>query len=286
MARNINEIKDSMTAEFMASDAAQDKYGFAPGAAFGDVFSAVSLENIIFYCVAFCAWVVESLFDTHKQEVLRIIDTLKPHSAAWYVTIAKAFQYSFDLLPDSDKFDNGTHTTDEIETSKIVKYAAVIEFPQKLQMKVAKLSGNDLTGLATDELAAFTTYIQQVKDAGVRLEILTAPADLLKLGLRIYYDALLLKSDGTRIDGEDGNVVETAIKQYLSSIEFDGTVVLAKLVDALQAVEGVKIPHIDLAQFKYGDLPYQNIDVKYQPMAGYMRLDENQTEITYLTIEN
>jgi hypothetical protein len=71
--------------------------------------------------------------------------------------------------------------------------------------------------------------------------------------------------------------VQKAIKNYLQNLPFNGVFVLAHLVDTLQAVEGVEIPVIDSANVApyLSEIllaPYQTVDVKYIPAAGYLRL--------------
>lgn len=44
MARNINDIKSEIAREFMRNEAAAGIYGFEPGAEFGSVFGAASIE--------------------------------------------------------------------------------------------------------------------------------------------------------------------------------------------------------------------------------------------------
>jgi hypothetical protein len=44
----------------------------------------------------------------------------------------------------------------------------------------------------------------------------------------------------------------------------------------------VVIPHIGLAQARYGEIPYTPFDVKYSPDAGYLRiLNDADLQISY-----
>ena len=52
MARTIDQIKESITSEYLAQREVQIKYGITPGTKWEDAFSKVSIENIIFYVVA------------------------------------------------------------------------------------------------------------------------------------------------------------------------------------------------------------------------------------------
>ena len=73
MARTITEIKATITTEFMGSDVMATIYGFTKNDSFDERFSKVSFESILFYIIAFVAFTIEKLFDTHKQEVSPIL---------------------------------------------------------------------------------------------------------------------------------------------------------------------------------------------------------------------
>jgi hypothetical protein len=283
MARITEEIHQQIGAEFVADANVQEKFDLPANADYNSSFSVVSLVRLIFYPVSYAIHVLERLFDTHKQEVSDYILRMKPHSAAWYVTVAKRFQYGYSLLPDSDLFDNGTHTEEEIESSKIVKYAAFIERGGRLQIKVAKQGGDgDLMPLESAEQTAFQSYLNRVRDAGVSISILTLPADSLKLEIDIYYNALIIDANGERIDGTAPTPVRDAIRNYLANIEFDGTFVLANLIDAIQQVEGVRFPYPRVVQTRYGALAWENVEAQYLPVSGYLRIADADLTLNYL----
>lgn len=270
-----------MTAAFIENGSIQSVYRLDPAKSFDEQFSKVSIESILFYIVAASMWVLEQLFNSHKSEVTDIINRLKPHSAKWYAERAKDFQHGFNLLPDSDQFDNTGKTADQISASKIVAYSAVIEQPKKLEIKVAKLQAGDLSKLTASELAAFSTYIARIKDAGVFVSALSDDPEQLRLQLKIYYNPLVLNSTGKRVDGTDDKPIPNAVRAYLRSIEFNGTLVLAHLVDRLQQVDGVLIPHVISSKYKYGNLNWVDFDVMHQPGSGYIRIADADLLITY-----
>jgi len=243
--------------------------------------SASSIWRLIVYIISYAAWTLEVLFDLHRSEVSDIIADLKPHTARWYATKAKLFQFGFDLIPDSDQYDNTDKTDDEIAASRIVAYSAVIELERKLLIKVAK-EEDDLGPLDAVEMKAFSEYIARIKDAGVQTEIISMPADNLRLSIDIYYNPLVLDAEGQRLDGTSQTPVADAIRAYLKNLPFNGQLVLAFLTDAMQAVDGVVIPHLNSAEYQYGDLGYRLIDVIYQPEAGYIRIADEDLEINYI----
>ncbi len=250
--------------------------------------SKVAIWRLWTYITAFVIHTLERIFDQHKKEVAEALSEQKPHTARWYRNKALAFQYGFDLLEDSDKFDNTGYTEDEINNSKIVKYSAVTESEteSRLIVKIATEQGGELQPISTVQKASFEAYMNEIKDAGVKITIINYLPDILKLQMKIYRDPLVLDENGMSIlTGE--KPVENAIKEYLKNLPFDGELVLAHLVDALQKVEGVKIPHIILAESKWIDAgtngygQFQPIEVKTIPISGYFKI-ENFNNISYV----
>ncbi len=202
--------------------------------------------------------------------------------------MALAFQYGFDLLTDSDKFNNGTATDEQIQASKIVKYAAVNEGLQdsRVIIKIAGESNGVLAPITNAEREAFEDYINEVKYAGIKISVINYLPDKLDLTLQIYRDPLLIDASGNSILN-GGKPVEVAITEYMKELPFNGELVLAHLVDKLQQVEGVRIPHIievksswiDPALGGYGTP--QPINVKAIPESGYYEVP-NFNNITYV----
>jgi len=250
--------------------------------------SKVAIWRLWVYIIAVAIWSLEKLFDQHRADIDKRLAELKPHTARWYRSKALAFQYGFDLLPDSDKFNNQGHTEEAIEAGKIVKYSAVIESKNegRLIVKIAGEQGEQLQPITDAQKQAFEAYLQEIKDAGVRLSVVNYQPDVLHLQMKIVYDPLVLDSNGQSIIHAT-KPVEEAIKSYLKRLPFNGELVLAHLIDALQQAEGVKIPHLVLAQSKnitssgdYG--AFETIEISKIPTAGYFTID-NFNDITYVS---
>ena len=250
--------------------------------------SKVAIWRLWVYIIAVAIWSLEKLFDQHRADIDKRLAELKPHTARWYRSKALAFQYGFDLLPDSDKFNNVGHTEEAIEASKIVKYSAVIESKNegRLIVKIAGEQGNTLQPITDAQKQAFEAYLQEIKDAGVRLSVVNYQPDVLHLQMKIIYDPLVLDSNGQSILHAT-KPVEDTVKSYLKRLPFNGELVLAHLIDALQQAEGVKIPHLVLAQSKnitigggYG--AFETIEISKIPTAGYFTID-NFNDISYVS---
>jgi len=272
MARSIAEIKAAIIAQVQA-DAV-----LGPGLT---STSTVAIWRLWAYVVAVCQWTLENLFDFHKGEVQGIIKTQKPHSLQWYVTMAKAFQYGASLPADSDTYAVVPPADASV---LIVSNAAGAELVNLLRIKVAKGTVGALTALSTPELTAFTAYMQKIKDAGVRVQCTSGAGDTLQPTIKIYYDALVLALDGTRLDGTEGFSVEKAIKKYLTELPFNGDFIVNRMIDAIEAVDGVVIADVQAVKAYYGAVPPISIEARYTPDAGYMVLDVAwfESHVTYV----
>lgn len=275
MARKTQEIKDEITTAFMGNEAIRVAYGYSVGAVFEETFSKASLENILFEIFAISIWTLEKLFDTHKKEIDTLIFEQKNGTLPWYRTMALAFQYGFDLLPDSDKFNNEAATEEQIESSKIIKYAAVLESPQdsRVIIKIAGETNGVLAPITPAQNEAFESYINEVRYAGVKTTIINYLPDRLFLNILIKRDALVLDNKGMSILNANYPVNE-AIAEFMKELPFDGELRLSALTDKLQAVEGVldaTILSADSAWVNDYDNP-QPIFISKIPTSGYFEI--------------
>jgi hypothetical protein len=141
--------------------------------------------------------------------------------------------------------------------------------------------------LSAAERSALAIYMDRVKDAGVHLSITTQTGDNLKLTVEISYDALVINSDGERIDGASLTPVLDAVKAYLLALPFNGLLVLNRLIRAVEDVEGVVICKIVLAQIQVGGGGYSTFSKEALPDAGYLTLNDDffNDNITYVAHE-
>jgi hypothetical protein len=202
----------------------------------------------------------------------------------------KAFQYGYNLVPEKDYYDNTGLDATAVAASKIITYAAFVEEPYT-RLKLAKNVGSGLGKLADAELAAAIEYVMRFRAAGLKLKrsTLTVPttitstdADNLLLNIRIKYNPLVLSAVGARLDGTSVTPVADAVRSYLGNIGFNGLFSAQKLVDAIQAVDGVDDLHIDQIQTKYGALVYTSVDIDFIPDSGYLVIADADLTIQYI----
>ncbi|MBV6442762.1 MAG: hypothetical protein EPGJADBJ_04486 [Saprospiraceae bacterium] len=244
--------------------------------------SVTAIWRLWTYIVAASVWTLETLFDSFKVETSALIAAQKPHTLRWYQAKALAYQHGGTLLEGSDQYDNASLTPDQIADMKIVAQAAAVEDPTNnaVVVKVAKDDGGELEPLDGSETTAITAYFATIKDAGVKLLVRSVNADRLRIEVDVYYDATILSSDGARLDGTDSEPVQTAVKAFLRAAPFDGEFVKAHLVDAMQVIEGVKVPDLKVCQARRDDDPsFSSVNVFYQPFAGYLKIYDEEDDL-------
>lgn len=267
MARSINEIKEEAAREFMKNEAAAERYGFAVGAAFGDYFGAASVENILLYVWAVCAWTVEQLVGRHKAEVTERLEELTAHRPKWYRDKVLGFMEGKALEPDSDRYDTVGMSEAEIAAARVVKHAVATESRDAslLTIKVAGESGGKRRPLSGEQERQLKAYISEIKDAGVRTALVNMEADTFGCTVDVYYNAVL----------EPGSVqtaCEGAILDYIENLPFNGEYTNMALIDRLQAVEGVKIAELrDSTAQAADESTTTRINARITPKAGYFK---------------
>lgn len=248
--------------------------------------SKVAIFRLFVFIVASAIWFLENLFDNHYKEVQDVIKRDKAHRPSWYKTKALSFQYGFALIPDTDEYNNTGHTDEEIQNSKVIKYAAVTSSGGQLSIKIATETAGVLSPIAPEVKSAFEAYILEIADCGVKYLVVNHLPDILLLNLKIFINPLVLDSTGMSI--LNGNYpAQDAIKEYMKELPFDGKLVLAHLIDKIQKAEGVVIPHLINAESQAIDIntnvykEAQPIDVKTIPESGYFTIP-NFDNISYV----
>ncbi|MBQ4476670.1 MAG: hypothetical protein II935_10830, partial [Bacteroidales bacterium] len=146
MARTTKEIADGMKQGFVNDTSIRSMYsldtdwenkGTQTALEFYNAhFSAVSIETIFIYLVAIVANAIEVLFDEHKANITRIVETERFGLPGWYRKMALQFRFGAavnDDINDPDYYSpTGNFATtdtyleqyqDDERYPRIVKYA-------------------------------------------------------------------------------------------------------------------------------------------------------------------
>lgn len=274
MARTIIDIQNEVYAKIAADPTLPSS------------ISKSAMYRIFTFIICYAIWIVESLFDTHKQEVDAIIEAKMPHRPSWYRTKALEFQYGFNLITDTDNFDNTGYTAEQIEASKIIKYCAVPKGKAQKYIKIATEVGGVLSPINDLQKAAFQAFMDEISDWGVDYFIVNNPPDILLLDMDVYVNPLVLNANGMSI--VNGNYpIQDAILEYMKNLPFNGELVLFDLGSKIKSVDGVDFPGTINAQSQINDigtgnyLDPQPITEKTVPESGYFTIP-NFNNIRYV----
>lgn len=277
MARSIDDIKKQVTATLVNG---LHSIGINVSA---DTWSSTNVLRMLVFIFSVSANILETLFDTLTSDVKQYIANMKPGSLKWYTSMALQYQHGFPLIAESDEFDNTGKTDEQIQNSKIIKYAACVEAENQhgrmyLRLKLASVDNDELNQLSPVQLAGVKEYFGRIKYAGIPLVVESNIADKIRMKWRIYYDPLLLDVNGNRLDGTADDVVINAIKQYLKQLPFNGIYAIQKHEDYVQQVEGVLLCPVQYAQRQFGVYEWEYISTIIIPEGGYFRF-ENETDL-------
>ena len=232
MARSVKQIHNGMLTDIASNEVLS---------AYLTSNSMYAIFRLFTFIIATAIWIFESFLDQHILEIDYKLANQKAGTVPWYRTMALRFQYGFDLVQDKDYFDNGNATAEQIEDSKIIKYAAVNEAEDSSRV-ILKIAG-EVNGVLTDfddpaQVEAIEAYINEIRVAGVQVTIINYKADKLYLNLRVKRDVLLLTETG--MNKLDANYpVNEALQEFMKELKFNGELQLSALIDKLQLIPGV-----------------------------------------------
>lgn len=240
--RTIEEIKETICADFMRNESVAELFGFTPGDSFTSHFSKVSVIGILFYIFAVAAWALEKLFDTYKGEVDTRIEEIIPHRPRWYRDKVLAFMKGKTLIADTDRYDTEGMTEDAIAAARVVKHAVAVE--------------NRDASLLT------------IKVAGVRTALVNIDPDRFNCEADVYYDPMLVAETVE-------SACREAVRNYIENLPFNGEYTNMALVDALQTLDGVRIVEFRGATtVAAGEEVLVTIDARCIPAAGYFEMGD------------
>lgn len=275
MARTINEISQEIKEAFVADEVIREIYDLQPGLPFDGQFSKVSIEARLIYVFASGVWLMEQLWGVFRFDVEKKVDESYVTSLSWYFRKALEFQKGDSLVFNDKTYSFGYPVKDE--SKQVVKNVAVRQVTDdgvtKLKVYFSDVNKQPLTG---DLRESFESYMREIGAAGTHYLFVSETPDALRVHLRVYYDPLVLDSTGTRLEG-GGKPVEQAVEAYLNSLEYGGTFYASKLVDIIQATEGIKDVTLDGTTWKGTKENRRRIDAD----SGAFVYVRNENDVVY-----
>lgn len=199
---------------------------------------------------------LQSLWDNFQASLETVLQNNQYGDLGWWQQQILLFQYG-----DALTVINGKLGYDIIDpTKQIITRCAAIEFNSIVILKVAKQ--NPPIPLSSTEKTALTFYVDDIKPAGVKTQIVLSNPDQVKWNANIYYNGLIVLADFQ-------TAIEAAMNAYILSIPFNGNFNINKLREAIFAVPGVIDVDIQGVFIKQDGGSYVTVTREYVPYSGY-----------------
>ena len=198
--------------------------------------SKMSIINAFTWVTAAAIYSFETLLDVFTTDIAKTFTQRINGTSAYYANAMLKWQYGDDLIIN----DEGTafHYATEDTTKRLITHVSYQEYYNEefkdniLILKVA------LSQLSDEELIAARAYLNQIKFAGVKCNVVSRRGDVLVPRLTVYYDGAITKE-------ELYDNIDTALIDFIVNMKFDSLVYSQKIIDAIQKVEHVTDVHID-----------------------------------------
>ncbi len=280
MARTLAEIRQEIKAQKLQyaelnllQDSSNDIENNTPQ-------SDTAIWELWIYVMAFALYVHEKLFDKHKEEVEEIQKITIAGTQPWYVNKVLQYQKDGNLIVDTQNFQFRYDPV--VPENQIIKQVSISSNAGLSLIKVATEGevldnegnpvfdddGNPVTELKPLDGADFPglrSYLRKIQFAGTQVQVISPSPDQLKFEADIYYNALL------DLDTIKKNV-NKAIEDYLSNLPFDGEILISRLVDAVQRVEGVNDTFVKNVETKRESSEFKVILRNYETLSGYIQV--------------
>lgn len=204
--------------------------------------SKMSIINAFTWVTAAAIYSFETLLDVFTTDIAKTFTQRINGTSAYYANAMLKWQYGDDLIIN----DEGTafHYATEDTTKRLITHVFYQEYYNEefkdniLILKVASGEGRSLSQLSDEELIAARAYLNQIKFAGVKCNVVSRRGDVLVPRLTVYYDGAITKE-------ELYDNIDTALIDFIVNMKFDSLVYSQKIIDAIQKVEHVTDVHID-----------------------------------------
>lgn len=222
MARTIAQIK----AEMLAAKAADTNLNGLTST------SQTAIWRLWIYIVAASINILEQLMDIFKTEVEQIVVLSAPSTPQWTKDKVERFQYDA-AIPQVAELNTTTFVVEypTVNTNyQIITRCSVTTAPNRtVNIKVAK--NDPPEKLAAGEITALEQYIGTWNPAGIDWVVISEDPDRLAIRANVYYNGQYSAVIQTN--------VETALKNYMANLPFNGVITTQGVVDAIQLAEGV-----------------------------------------------
>lgn len=249
MARTIQQIEESITGRLQA--------------AFSLSTSAAAEWRLWVHCVAYCIYNFELVLDAFKREMDADAEKEVAGTLTWYNDKCYEFQMGHELVFDTV---TGLLEYEKVdESARVVKIASVnVAEDNTIMFRVAtEDEEGKIVPLTSNQLLNFKNYIDAVKFAGTKSEIISTDADEVKYDIKVYYNPAN-PVDTVR------EAVLASLQEFKTSQRFGGVIYSHKMLEAVTTVTGVVTAKmLSLSRKGTEDADFIPIDTMAYLHAGY-----------------
>lgn len=203
--------------------------------------SKMSIINAFTWVTSAAIYSFEALLDVFMTDIASIFNSRINGTPSYYANAMLKWQFGDDLVINDEgtTFQYATEDT----TKRIITHVSYEEQYSEdykddvLILKVAKGEEGSLERLTDEQLIAARAYLNQIKFAGVKCNVVSRKGDVLVPRLTVYYDGAVSKE-------ELYDAIDTALTSFITNMSFDSCVYMQKVIDAIQQVEHVTDVHV------------------------------------------
>ncbi len=276
MARKIEDIKSAMV-ETMKT---------LPALAKANSNSQVAIVGNILHTTAVQTGILEQLIDHYIGTIPSIINAQAIGSIPWLRAKVLEFQYGDHVELNTTTFEIAYPAVDV--SKKIITRCSVKEGGNlNVQVKVAKSDPPEQ--LTNDEILKLESYLDIIKPAGIQTQVISEVSD------KLYIECIIYCKDISReiVKANVINAITAFMATFSNSENYDGTLRVVDLIDAIQSVQGVVDLNIaeigartDTTTFANRMIIYKLLEGvnnrEYETISGYLA---QETESGYTFVD-
>nr|DAO49736.1 MAG TPA: Baseplate structural protein [Caudoviricetes sp.] len=255
MARTIQQIEESITGRLQAT--------------FSLSTSAASEWRLWVHCVAYCIYSFELVLDAFKREMDADAEKEVAGTVTWYNDKCYEFQMGHELV-----FDTVTGLLEYPvvdESARVIKIASVnVAEDNTIMFRVAtEDEAGKIVPLTSNQLLNFKNYIDAIKFAGTKSEVISTDADEVRYDIKVYYNP------ANPVDSVQEAVL-ASLEEFKTAQKFGGVIYSHKMLEAVTAVAGVVTAKmVALSRKGTEDEDFIPIDTMATLHAGYFNYTED-----------
>lgn len=241
--------------------------------------SKLSVLNGITWTFAAVIHSFETLLDVFAIDISNAINNRVNGTPAYYANALLQYQKGDTLVVREDGLAFGYATVDK--TKQIITQVSYVESTEEtkldstLILKVATGEQGKLAKIPEDELVMINAYINQIKFAGTRINVISREGDVLIPKVTVYYD-------GAVTEAEIYDNIEGKLNEYIMNMEFDSSVYASKILEVIKSAE-----HVTDVYINPDEVPQQGIFLACYNADGHIESQKRigrvmQTESGYL----